>query len=175
MAPASRFKRFLAYFIDAIILSLFSSIIILPFALGSITQISDIELLITRYYSIVLTLVMLLYFPLFESSKSQATLGKKLFSLYVSDFNDQRINFSTAFTRCFIWLLPSLPIVFFQFTSKTIEEYNAKMSTYWWLPVICFLLYCIFLIPIFGKERKTLYDTLTSTKVSKKITDIHEV
>lgn len=174
MTPASRFKRFLAYIIDAIILSFVSSIIILPFVFESFSQTSELQLFITRYYSIVLTIVMLFYFPFFESSKFQATLGKKVFNLYVSDSNDQRINYSTAFARCFIWILPSLPIVFLQINSKTIEEYNDKMSSYWWLTTICFLLYCVLLLPIFGKERTTLYDILTSTRVSKKITATNE-
>lgn len=170
MTLPSRFKRFLAYLIDGFILAIFSLIIVLPLALGKTSNMDDFEFYLNHYYAIVLYPLMLLYYSFFESSKCQATWGKRLFHLYVSDSDNQRISFSKAFYRCFLWLLPLFPIAFWEL-SITKEDFDAEVFAHGWIPVICCILYIIHFIPVFGKERKTLYDILTSTRVNKRISE----
>jgi uncharacterized RDD family membrane protein YckC len=50
---------------------------------------------------LLLHLILWLYFAAFESSRWQATPGKKLFGLVVSDLNGRRISFSRASGRYF--------------------------------------------------------------------------
>lgn len=168
MTP-SRFKRFIAYIIDGIILSIFSLIVTLLLTLGRTSHMEEFEFFLTRFYPLIWYPVMILYYGFFESSKTQASLGKQVFKLYVSDDNNQRISFGKSITRCIIWLLPLFPVAYIQISSRTMEEYDSRMSTYWWLTLICFIIYFIEFIPVFSKDKKTLYDIFTSTKVSKRV------
>ncbi len=169
MIPASRFKRFIAYIIDAIILGIFSWIVLIIIAIGA-SKINELDIFMLNF-SLIFYPVLWLYYAFFESSLWQASLGKRLLKIYVSDLDNQKINFATAFTRAFLWILPLLPIAILQITSTSMEDYHAKLSTYWWLSLICGIIYIIEFIPVFfTKERWTLYDIFTSTRVNKKIT-----
>lgn len=175
MLPASRFKRFLACFIDGLIMGIPVTVslvvLMIPFILT--TEKEYLELQIVRYTSAIILVVSLLYYTLFESSRYQATLGKKLFNLYVSDINDKRISFQNALGRWLLWWFPGFPILLLQITSTSLADYNAKMESYWWIFAICYTLYLVFIIPIFfTKDRTTLYDMLSGTRVSKKPTVI---
>lgn len=170
MIPASRFKRFLACFIDGLIMGIPIAvsllIIIIPFMLTADKELLQLQTM--KYTSVIVLIVSLLYYTLFESSKYQATLGKKLFNLYVSDINNQRISFKNALGRWFLWWFPGIPVLLLQLTSTSMADYDAKMQNYWWFFAICYTLYLVFLIPIFfTKERTTLYDILSSTRVNK--------
>jgi uncharacterized RDD family membrane protein YckC len=50
----------------------------------------------------------LIYFVMMESSSWQATLGKKLIGLYVTDLEGQRLSLSCAAGRTFAKLLSSM-------------------------------------------------------------------
>lgn len=78
-----------------------------------------------------------LYFALMESSKYQATLGKKLMKIKVVDLNGERISFSKATGRFFGKLLSRL------------------------------LLGLGFLMMLFTKKRQCLHDKMTATVVIK--------
>lgn len=173
MIPASRFKRFIASFIDGLILSIFSSIVLLILALA-MGRMDDIESFMLKA-NLVFYPVMFIYYSFLESSLSQASLGKRLLKLYVSDLGNQKISLAKAFSRCFLWLLPLMPIAYMQVTSSNMDEYSAKMNTYWWLTFVCSLIYFIEFIPVFfTKERSTLYDIFTSTRVNKNMTEVKE-
>jgi len=133
---AGFWKRFLAFIIDQIIISIASSILILPiimfFGLSflpfkhmkelnefSVTSISlqnstdGIVLLssfviVTIIFSIGFTLLKWLYFALMESSAKQATLGKMALGIKVVDLNGSRISFGKATGRYFGKIISAL-------------------------------------------------------------------
>lgn len=105
---AGFWRRFLAYLIDSIVLSPVIAIVILrpliargtvtpdnpvAFLEGSTPQIMAAKLLIT--------MVSWLYFATLESSAWQATLGKKILGLWVTDLAGRRISFARASGRYF--------------------------------------------------------------------------
>ena len=152
MNYANPWKRLGAYVIDSLILSaalqvIFSAIMPLYMSLNAgllkeFTEAAEktdgpsMELLMQMFYSFlpfiiaatILTLIAYwLYFALMESSANQATLGKKVFNIIVTDEQGQRIDFKKASIRfaikylcSFIFLL-FLPIFFTQ-KKQTIHD-----------------------------------------------------
>lgn len=111
---AGFWKRFLAYVIDAILLSIVYFVVLVPviglFGLGAMTQAEDpsaaegmIMAAIGAYFVVVVLLMIAgwLYFALMESSSKQATLGKLALSIKVTDVNGSRISFAKATGRYF--------------------------------------------------------------------------
>lgn len=87
--------RIKALIIDAIIVTLFTALInniiyILLFLL-------NIQFVLAYYPSIVLVIVTMAYFTLFEA-KTNKTIGKKMMKLYVSDY-DGYMTYKKAFIR----------------------------------------------------------------------------
>ncbi len=98
MSFASFAKRFLAFFIDCMVLSVATSVLgnFVPWSI--FTNISHMIIA-----SMVLgCIIFLFYSALFESSKYQATPGKMLMGLKVTDAQGVRINTGKAFMRAFI-------------------------------------------------------------------------
>lgn len=109
--------RFIASIIDGFILSFVSSVIIFPFILAfGITSYnlentnwkSDEALLyllpligIISIIALILTVMQWLYFALLESSAKQATLGKMLFGIKVTNMEGNKISFARATGRYF--------------------------------------------------------------------------
>ena len=89
---AGFWKRFIAAFIDGIILQINGFVILLiDYVLGA-----------TGVINILLNLIIgWLYFALMESSRQQATLGKQALGIIVTDLNGNRISFGKATTRYF--------------------------------------------------------------------------
>ena len=89
---AGFWKRFIAAFIDGIILQISGLVILLiDYVLGA-----------TGVINILLNLILgWLYFALMESSRQQATLGKQALGIIVTDLNGNRISFGKATTRYF--------------------------------------------------------------------------
>lgn len=161
MIPASRFKRFIAYCIDTLILGIPSYFI----GTWSASQTTTIYKIVAIFGP----LIPLLYYVLLESSKYQASLGKQLFKLYVSDLHDQRLSFLRALGRYVLLLLPSLPLLYVQFTSESMAEYTHKVSGHYFLMAIYLLVVFIWISPIFfTKARTTFYDMLSETRVNTK-------
>lgn len=111
---AGFWKRFLAYVIDAILLSVVYFVVLVPviglFGLGAMTQAEDpaaaegmIMATVGAYFVVVVLLMIAgwLYFALMESSSKQATLGKLALSIKVTDVNGSRISFAKATGRYF--------------------------------------------------------------------------
>ena len=145
MQYSNPWKRLVAYIIDSFVLSaalqiLYSAMapvyvavnkdLIAKLTAETASKVKDApnpELVISLLYSLVpfivigiilTTIAYWLYFALMESSSMQATLGKKVFSMIVTDEHGRRISFKTASLRflvkyfCgFIFLL-FLPILF---------------------------------------------------------------
>lgn len=157
MILANKFKRSVAWFLDGIILAL--PIIFLVEKLWDILDAESVKCLV-----VFLFLMITSYFALFESSKYQATPGKKLLNLYVSNLDNQKLNFKKALQRSLLFM-PSLllPITI---GAGIAIGYNKLIWIYILLDS-CLLI--AWYIPIFfTKERMTTYDILSSSKVNYK-------
>jgi len=106
--------RFVAYFIDAIILNIASSAIGMVFgftatfanfsqdvATGGLATVLGLNFLVNWLYHAVLT-----------SSQWQATVGKKAMNLVVTDKNGLRIGFGRATARYFAQLISAVILMF---------------------------------------------------------------
>ncbi len=114
---AGFWKRFLAYIIDTIVLSVLSMILIIPFfiivgigAYGSESDYGDgagaamLMAMLGGYFLIAILLIMVvgwLYFALMESSTKGATLGKMALGIKVTDLTGNKISFGRATGRFF--------------------------------------------------------------------------
>jgi uncharacterized RDD family membrane protein YckC len=116
--PAVRYAgfwlRFLAYVIDSIVISLVVMAIAIPLILvlglgaglsgaGGDPNPAAIMALISLYFGFIIAAVVgqWMYFAYSESSTWQATLGKRLLGLRVTDLNGGRIGFGRATGRFF--------------------------------------------------------------------------
>ncbi|WP_239673687.1 RDD family protein [Mangrovibacillus cuniculi] len=151
---AGFWKRFLAYIIDSIFISVPSyilSTIILTVLLGAESQVlmsgseeeiaqfmessAGIEAILTSLgLIIVLNILMsILYYAVMEASKWQATLGKKLVGLKVTTLSGQRIGFGRSFGRLLVksLLSPILMIGYIMaaFTEKKQALHDLVAST----------------------------------------------
>lgn len=146
-------RRFLAIIIDNLIISIPFEII--GFALGitssSYSRYMDIlngttssTTMTTQYstasimFSIINLVVTILYFALMESSKYQATLGKMVLGMKVTDMNGERISFARALGR-----------------------YIAKFLSY-------MTLFIGFMMAGFTEKKQALHDMVASTLVVMK-------
>ena len=174
MIPASRFKRFLAYMVDNIIAAIpyYALKLALPESIPFVLNATSI-------------IIPVLYFCFFESSKHQATPGKNLFGLYVSTLDDTKITLGRALGRYLLLALPRLlpaALIIYGISAYDIPldanslglfvgTIGATTVAYWWmlLLLLFLMLYIAWFIPIFfTKERKTVYDMLSGTRVCKK-------
>lgn len=170
MKPASRFKRFVACIVDYLILATTAfclvSLLYLILFLMNPSYLGFETIDGTAKFALVFLIFCFLltgpFFACFESSKYQATPGKKLMNLYVSNRRNQKINFKRAFLRYFLWCSPPY---FFIFTVNTISS-DYRTSFVFALCIISFLWYVTI---FFTKERKTIYDMLSSTRVNTKL------
>lgn len=123
--------RFVAYFIDRLIVGFISFVVILPmlaifgislFSMSRLTDLSNFESLddgakvalimgaIAAYSTFIIIAVTIswLYYALMESSQRQATLGKLAAGIKVTDVNGNRISFLQATGRYFAKILSGL-------------------------------------------------------------------
>lgn len=109
--------RFLAHLIDQIVLSVASSIFIIPImgifglSIYSMSE-SGMDLedspvfwgsIISLYASVIIISVLInwLYYAIMESSKTQGTVGKLVLNIKVTDYNYQKVTFGRATGRVF--------------------------------------------------------------------------
>ena len=112
---AGFWKRFAAYFIDEIILTFIGVLLILvlaavmglPMGIAGIDE-DYIAPLISIYYGIISFLLNWLYFTVLESSGRQATLGKMVMGIVVTDMEGRRISFGRANGRFWSKILSGL-------------------------------------------------------------------
>jgi len=125
---AGFWKRFVAYVIDAILISIASGVLIIPFlavvGLGAFsmydadlsydseTAIGFLFAIIAGYLLIIIGICVggWLYFALMESSGQQGTLGKMTLGIKVTDMNGNRITFGRATGRYFSKIISSLTL-----------------------------------------------------------------
>ena len=188
---ASRFKRFVAYVVDSIILYVFVSIPLIQvfkkiynlelhnltgFDFGLLTRANMMQYQEYLLSSFVSTLIIImLYFVFFESSKYQATPGKMLLKLYVSTKDDKRLTFVRACLRFWLYEIPTIPFVALIWFvpglrgPESVEMY-LSLIVVGVIYVFTFILYLIWFLPIyFTKERKCMYDMMSGTRVYTKL------
>jgi uncharacterized RDD family membrane protein YckC len=140
--------RFLAYLIDSILLSL----VFCPLGLGigfaaasAGIDPNSPEMTLGNFFTNVLSIFAgWLYFALTESSSWQATIGKKLVNLKVTDMYGQRLTFGRATGRYFGKILSSL---------------------------ICLI---GFIMAAFTDKKQALHDMMASTLVVKDIPPLYD-
>jgi len=93
---APLWKRYFAVLID---ISLLLSIVYLSSSLRN------------SFFSSIIFIFCILYFPLLDSSKLQGTLGKKLFFIKVINYNGMRISYKQAFMRFFGYFIYTIPFL----------------------------------------------------------------
>lgn len=100
-------KRFAAFFIDSIVVSLCGFLILVIFKVIYISA-SGSTFEAKFFGNILRVLLGWVYFATFESSPKQATLGKRALGIKVVDLNGQRISFGKATGRYFAKFISSL-------------------------------------------------------------------
>ena len=125
--------RFVAIFIDGIVLWFVGFIVSLPFGVsmgmrGMFGRLPHDPEELARFYAAMFPLMLLrlilnwLYFAFFESSAWQATLGKKALGLEVTDLAGRRISFGRATGRFFgkilSWATLTIGFIMAGFTEK---------------------------------------------------------
>jgi uncharacterized RDD family membrane protein YckC len=93
-------RRFVAYFIDVIIVYIVS--IVVGFLVGMVLGFARVNSDIITFAGGILGFAIgILYWAVQESSQAQATLGKRALGMRVTDLNGQRISFGRALGRTF--------------------------------------------------------------------------
>lgn len=112
IAYAGFVRRFAAYVIDGIIVSVLAAAVTLPMAsLQSFSPNADpadifrTVLAVQGPRSLLQLAIMMLYFTLQESSSAQATLGKRALGIKVTDLQGRRLSFAHALGR---WVAATL-------------------------------------------------------------------
>lgn len=92
--------RVAAYFIDALAAWAFFFVASMLLGTGFFFT-PDMEEVTTGFWGVmgIMNLAVILYFPLMESSKLQATLGKRAVGIIVTDLDGRRIGFGKALGR----------------------------------------------------------------------------
>lgn len=107
MKYAGFWKRFVAAFLDGIILYILGALIGFVFGLLYATALRTAEGL--EAISLILGFVISwLYYALMESSSQQATLGKQAMGIIVTDLNNNRISFARATGRYFAKIISGI-------------------------------------------------------------------
>jgi uncharacterized RDD family membrane protein YckC len=102
--------RFAAYCIDAIVAMVFLFVATSLFGTGMAISPSYSDQVSPAFWALIgiFYLGIILYFPLMESSKWQATLGKRAVGIRVTDLDGRRIDFGRALGRLFAKIISGI-------------------------------------------------------------------
>jgi uncharacterized RDD family membrane protein YckC len=147
-------KRCAAYILDIFLVNLFVFLILI-----AVTLTNDP---LAEIYGIAFTnLVIFAYFVYFESSKAQATPGKRWMNLKVVDLEGRRISFPRAFFRYFARGMPGLVLVIVDVAANGVGIVNEHLIWYFFIPFVTYA-------PIlFMDEGLGVHDVLACTVVVK--------
>ncbi|MDQ1276180.1 MAG: hypothetical protein QG610_1755 [Euryarchaeota archaeon] len=151
-------KRCAAYIFDILIINLFIFLILIATTLvaGPLAEV----------YSIAFANIALFaYFVYFESSKAQATPGKKWMNLKVVDFEEKRISFLRAFFRYFARGMPGIFLVIVDVAANGAGIINEHLGWYFLIP------FAIYMPVLFMDMRQGVHDVLAGTVVVKSFED----
>ena len=139
---AGFWKRFVATFIDGIILMIIECLIgsfVVPLHIASFataeSNIEAIQMVFMFDYFFISTFISWIYYTVFESSPKQATLGKMALAIKVTDLNGNRISFYIANGR------------------------------YWSKIISGIILFIGFIMAAFTKKKQALHDMIAGTLV----------
>lgn len=144
---AGFWRRFAAYILDSLIIGI--PLRIVGFALGVYSfNLSDYSNLFnsanaattatanttaSSVFSFVSFIILLLYFALMESSNYQATLGKMILGIKVTDLNGEKISFGRALGRYLAkiisWIIIGIGFIMAGFTEKKQALHDMIAST----------------------------------------------
>ncbi len=118
LAYAGLNKRVFAYLIDQIIISVITGIPL--FVIGAMETMDETKYVSGAMVLILFIVVIWIYESALHSSSYQATFGKMVFGLRVTDLEGNRISFARSTGRCFGKFLPISYIGYFMaaFTQK---------------------------------------------------------
>lgn len=193
--PAGIFRRVGAYILDVLVVGMILGLCLLPLMLytdlctfkevlmnspfkeiiiseaekgPTETMTTALGLIIISFYVYfkwIIKLSYFLYFVVLESSKWQASLGKKAMNLRVSDRSGNRMSIFRACARYALWFaMIDLPFIILSYYNiSSIEEFGSLGNIHEWGPL---LIYAICVIPMFfTKDKLCIYDMLSKTKV----------
>lgn len=109
MNYASFLDRFLASFIDGIVLYIISALI--GFAVGLFLGIVGLTEGVENIGRLLGIIIGWLYYALSESSPKQATLGKQAMKITVTDIDGNRISFARATGRYFSKIISTITLL----------------------------------------------------------------
>lgn len=168
---AGFWERVKAFVLDyVLILFYLIAITLVIFLLNSLFHINGLmfsERVRAQFFAFLLvTLPVTLYFSITESSKQQATWGKKRLSLQVVDANGGRISPGRAFTRTLLKFIP------WELSHTLIWELSfSPQANSIWISLGFGSVYVLIGLNIVSllrtKSHQTLYDLLTGTYVIK--------
>lgn len=103
---ASFWRRAGAFLLDALLLSFLLSLVLPLLGINVAPKLDDIEARLKM--QVVAAFIGWVYYASFESSAKQATLGKQLFGIFVTDTEGYRLTFARATGRYFAKMLSGL-------------------------------------------------------------------
>lgn len=172
MKYAGCMRRIFAYIIDSIMFVVLSSMIfwaassILLFSTKTDTAWDKNEIII----NLITLFISIFYFAFLESSKLQATIGKLLLGIRVTDTDGVRISFSRALFRSTVIFLPIalfFTIIYCLDSLKIFNEFKFYLGLFGGILEIAFVM--LFYIPIiFTKEKTSVSDMISKTRVVHK-------
>jgi uncharacterized RDD family membrane protein YckC len=160
-------RRVIAYLID--ILLLYGTVILIAQSLIAITlspigpASSGIQ--IELYVLITISLPVWLYFIFSESSKYQATFGKRLMKLKVVNSMGNRISFARALMRTCLKLLPTWELIHMSvlIPKPLIYEKNPGIPVLLIAAYVFMILY--FVVLAFSHGKRSVHDLIVRTEV----------
>jgi uncharacterized RDD family membrane protein YckC len=117
-----------------------------------------------------------LYFSLAEASPWQATLGKRLLGLRVTDMNGKRLSLPHAFLRNFLKLIPWIFVHIALFAPSpsglSVLGQLPRSMNWWWsfLVTADVLTFLYLLTPLFTGGQRSIHDLLNATCVTRATT-----
>ena len=115
MTNAGFWKRAAAIFIDSLILTFvaFALMFTIGFFIGGMLSNPEVMQKINSFGMLIDVVIVWLYFALQESGEAQATVGKRVMSIYVTSKAGDRLSFAQATIRYFSKYLSSIFMIGF--------------------------------------------------------------
>jgi uncharacterized RDD family membrane protein YckC len=169
------FKRLLAYLLDCtigylVLLLLVQAVILAPVreSVGLTDDWFRDPVNTYLYVFITISLPMILYFTLFDSSRWQASPGKRLFGLQTVNAQRQTsVAFGKAFLRNLLKLLPwEISHIGVLFPTPIFYETDPQLRILSLLAILLAVLYL--LSAVLHPQKRTVYDVVTGVLVAPK-------
>ncbi len=160
-------RRIAAYVLDVVLVA--AILLGAQFLLSRVTNGFPFNLLTTGlrieiWVFLTVSLPTWIYFAYYESSARQATLGKRLLKLRVTDTNHEPIGFGRAFIRTIIKLIPwelTHVVLFFPTPIMTDPNPSPRLGLFLVYPLLALYMLSI----IFTPRKRSIHDLLVGTLV----------